>query len=68
MLDSVLFEKIDAEVALIFRKLVGAPMLQQHDTQVHYTVPVHMYRVLQIYMQSMYGRNEAVVLIFYLKS
>ena len=68
VLDSVLFGKIGAEVALIFRKLVGAPMPQQHDKQVHYTVPVHMYQVLQIFMQSIYGSNEAVVLIVYLKS
>ena len=66
-LDSVLFGKIGAGVALTFRKLVGAPMPRQHDTQVYYTVPVHMYQVLQIYMQSMYGSNEAEVLIVYLK-
>ena len=32
MLDSVLFGKIGAGVALTFRKLVGAPMPRQHDT------------------------------------
>ena len=57
MLNFMLFGKIGAGVVLIFRILAGAPMLLQHATQ--YTIPVYMYLVLQIYMQSMYGRNEA---------